>query len=181
MKFPAAFALLLAASAGAARAPGDAAPQEDADPWVEVRGPARICLNETAFELLEGETAFPIELGFHVGRIGIEGPDGEVELAEGSSWVPPRRSVTLAQMAGIRISRIRRSSYALYAIWAPTRWSPDAERPVMWVTGSGLDGTRRDLALLRRISLQGTDSPSCRHRFYYGFGEDSSEERGLAQ
>jgi len=133
-------------------------------------GPGRVCLNITAFELRQGETAHVDYLGIHAGRLRIIGPQGQIDLAENETMAPIRAgSRKVAETADRTTYRLGRGEGRRYVISAVTAWSGRRQEPILTVTGSALRGTEADFAILGRVSLLREDYSGCARRFEYGW------------
>jgi hypothetical protein len=135
-----------------------------------LQGPGRVCLNLTAFDLAPGETAYVDYLGIHYGRLRIIGRHGNLDLAEGESYAEPRmRNQILLHSAQRMIVRYGRGARRRYLLFAPTDWSEREDEPILWIHGSALNGTTRDLGMLGRIRVLREDFSRCTRRFEYGW------------
>ena len=134
-------------------------------------GPARVCLHRTSIDVLEGETAYLDYLGIHWGGVRVTGPLGTLEVREGDAWAEPRTAGRIvSQSADSEIVRHRQRNRSRYLIYGRSEYSDDGTSPVAWVEGDALNGSTRDMRLLRRIDVNQPDMSSCQRRFIYGWG-----------
>lgn len=133
-----------------------------------IEGPARVCMNESGFDLAAGETSYLAYLGIHLARIVIRGRFGDVQIAEGENFPQPRAHGVPVKLAGLNIRRYGRR-YAVY-VWSELY---GRDKILLWV--SGLRGRESDLAVLRRI-VPAARGPGCKRRFLFGWFFDEEEK-----
>lgn len=131
-----------------------------------VQGPAQICARESSFEMTEGERVSSAHGGIHIGRMTITTARGEIEYAEGDAWAPTQGGTRVRLSSGLNVRRTERSNGEIgYAVYA----RPSSRHPLVWITGSALDGSHRDKAILQRVRLQPFDPSRCMYSVDYGW------------
>jgi len=132
----------------------------------KVEGPARVCFNEGAIDLKPGETSYLDYMGIHRAAIRIVGPDGEFKVREGDIWSEPRGGKRI----DATIRRFGSRAKPRYAVYGRPAFSPDRDRLLTWIDGTG--DAVQDMKQARRIIPVLQDKTTCRRRFMYGMFVD---------
>lgn len=134
------------------------------------RGPGRICLENAAFDMIEGEVATLQYAGIHSASLILTSPDGNLLVRHGDHWAQrDKRAVTVWQKDAQSIRRVGRGSRAEYLYFAPTDYSGGEPMLVLIVTGKVLKGDNGDLPRLNRLTLHKDTPDGCLRRYTYGW------------
>lgn len=134
------------------------------------RGPGRVCMVQTAFDLSTGETAYVDYLGIHIGRLRIIGTQGQLDLEERELFLDAdARGQVMTLSADRTIIRYGRGARSDVLLISGSDWARQRPRAVLRIRGSALRGTPRDYNILARISYLDENYSSCARRFDYGW------------
>ena len=131
-------------------------------------GPKSICLENTKFELVRGESSFLAYLGIHAGSIRVVGPKGEIKITEGDAWAKPKKTTRVYDTKNGFVERSGRGSRSRYLIHAPSDFA-EGLVPRVWVEGSAIRGTHADRQILDRLEVTAESPAKCDQRFGYGW------------
>lgn len=155
---PIGLALFLVAGASAAAAP----------PSRPVKGPMLLCLKYSTFQLAEHEHVRDFSASPESMSLTIEGPAGEYVVGESEIWAEPKhRGRLVSQRDGTAVYQFE--DHPRYAIYGPTKYSPDRPRLVIWLSGAALRGNGDDKALYERFNVRDPKGASCDHGFTYSW------------
>lgn len=140
-----------------------------ADPLPKpVIGPKLICFKYSVFRLAAGERITDAAGSPEGIAITLHGPNGEIGIGESEIFAPAKGGKRLVFSAGrtkvYRVARGRR-----YAIYGPTYFSEGADRLVLWLSGPGLSGGRRDRDFYSRFDVRNPEGSACEHVFTYSW------------
>ncbi len=138
-------------------------------------GPATVCLRELAVSASVGETVALTYSGIHNGSLKWDGVDGSIEFRQSESWLPPRnRGRLVGNHGGFAIYYKRENGTPAYLAFRPDE---DGEQRLdTRISGTALDGSKRDESLLARLLASGAPSPKCDRTYAYGWGVIMGEE-----
>lgn len=132
-------------------------------------GPARVCLENAAVDLVEGEIAYLQYAGIHRGVLRIDAAKGHWEVVHGDSWAKQTRRRLMYTDGETSVYRLHVKGPPSYLFFAPTEYSDGEAAPIASVAGTIMDGSRRDTETLRRISIFRDAPPGCARRYAYGW------------
>jgi len=136
----------------------------------QTRGPGRACLENAAFDLIDGETATLQYAGIHSASFIVTSPDGNLLVQHGNAWAPRRERMTTVWKRDLQsIRRAGRGSKLRYFYYAPSEYSEGEPVVTLFVSGKALKGDNSDMSRLRRLSLHSDAPPDCLRRYSYGW------------
>lgn len=134
-----------------------------------VSGPARVCFFHTSLDLAPGETAYLDYLGIHWASIRVSGARGSFLVREGDNWAAPDEPGRPARdRHGRNVVKHHSPEGWRYLIFGRTTYSPDRERPLVWLEGDAIDGSNRDRQIINRVRTSSNEVRGCARRFVYG-------------
>lgn len=156
---PIALALFLIAGTSSAAAP----------PSRPVKGPMLLCFKYSTFQLAEHERVTDFSASPESMSLTIEGPTGKYQVGESEIWAEPKhRGRLISQRDDTAV--YQPDDNRRYAIYGPTKYSPDRRRLVIWLSGEALRGNGDDKTLYERFNVRDPKGASCGHGFTYSWG-----------
>lgn len=136
----------------------------------QTRGPGRVCLENTAFDLIESETATLQYAGIHSASFVVTSPDGNLLIKHGNAWAPRQERMTTVWKRDLQsIRRAGRGSGLIYFYYAPSEYSDGQPIVTLLVSGKILKGDSSDIPRLMRLTLHADVPPDCLRRYTYGW------------
>jgi hypothetical protein len=134
------------------------------------RGPGRVCLENAAFDMNEGEAATLQYAGIHSATLVVTSPEGNLWIRHGDHWArKSSRLSTIWQNGDRAIRRKGRGKKATYYYYAATEYSDGESVLVLIVDGTALTGSDKDLPRLNRLTLQPKRAENCLRQYTYGW------------
>lgn len=141
-------------------------------------GPATVCMREMVIAPQAGKTAYLAYSGIHNGGIRLELADGKfVEFTYGEIFRDQRKpgQRTSLRTDGMRVYRFDDDrgpdvEYQVHVNLPGTEWDDGGWRPLVNVSGTGLNGNRTDTRLFERLSFNLDAQTPCDRRYNFGWG-----------
>ena len=131
-----------------------------------VAGPKLLCFKYSTFSLGAAERVIDFTAGEEGVMILVDGPSGHYEIDESEIFAAPPIAKHLVYSTGEeKIYRI--AVEQRYAIYGSHDFYKD--RPLLWVSGAAVKGTRHDLPILKRFDVRDPREVKCEQKFTYGW------------
>jgi hypothetical protein len=133
-----------------------------------VLGPKQLCFKYSVFFLAAGERVTDLSGSMEGVRIKVKGPLGTYEIGESEIFASPSEEKLLVYSRGrTNVHRVLGHSRR-YLIDGPTSFSQGKDWPLMWLSGSALQGPKKDFRIFGRIEVRDPKSVKCAQTFTYG-------------
>lgn len=133
-------------------------------------GPARVCIENAAIDLVAGENAYLEYAGIHSGRLRVISDDSQFDISHGEVWAKPKgRQTAVVNSGWLHVTRRGHKRTTEYLFYAPNDYSDGKYVLTLRVSGPQMLGTNADLQILSRINLYSDQPDNCVRSYHYGW------------